>query len=162
VEVEVEVEDEEEEIEESSFTLPSGSRLELSETLFQLLMMFWTYQDPAGDMASSALIHFTAVLGVHRRSLAYRLAYNSTSEFVSLMWIGQLLFLEYALPLHTYATLPIRWPARSAYPSQADRLDALRTKYLLQGSQSPFGEIIELRAYANSLIRQEGAASNLS
>jgi hypothetical protein len=103
---EEEGEDIEEEIEESSFTLPSRSRLKLSEALFQLSMMFWTYQDPAGDMASSAVIHFTAVLGVHRRSLAYRSAYNLTSGFASLMWIGRLLFLEYALPLYTYATLP--------------------------------------------------------
>jgi hypothetical protein len=88
--------------EQSGYTLPSGPMLKLSEALFQLSMMFWTYQDPAGEMATSILVHFTAVLGIHRHSLAYRSAYNSTSGFARLTWIGRLLFLEYALPLHAY------------------------------------------------------------
>jgi hypothetical protein len=155
-------EDEEKEREQSGFTLPSGPMLKLSEALFQLSMMFWTHQDLARDMTSSILVHFTAVLGIHRHSLAYRSAYNSTSGFAYLMWIGRLLFLEYALPLYTYTTLPIPWPARNVYPSQRERLEAIRTKYLLRGSQGPFREIIELKAYAKSIVRQEGGPSNLS
>jgi hypothetical protein len=95
-------------------------------------------------MASLILLHFTAVLGIHRYSLAYRPAYNSTPGLARLMWIGRLLFLEYALPLRAYTTLPIPWPARHTYLSQIDRLEAIRTKYLLRGSQGPFGEIVEL------------------
>jgi hypothetical protein len=97
--------EEDAEREQSGFTLPSRAMLNLSEALFQLSMMFWTHQGPAGDMTSSILVHFTAVLGIHRHSLAYRSAYNLTSGFAYLMWIGRLLFLEYALPLYTYATL---------------------------------------------------------
>ncbi|KAF4332255.1 hypothetical protein FBEOM_13948 [Fusarium beomiforme] len=55
---------------ESEFVLPSKPWLELSEALFQLSMMFWTYRDPAGDMSSSAIIYYTAVMGKHRRSMS--------------------------------------------------------------------------------------------
>jgi hypothetical protein len=127
--------------EQLGFVLPSGPCLALSEAIFQLSMMFWTYKDPGGDMASSALIHFTNVLGIRRHSLAYKTAYNSTSQLSSLIWIGRLLFLEYALPLHAYTTLLIPWPARSSYESQEERLEAIRTKYLLRGSLGPFGEV---------------------
>lgn len=125
-------------------------------------MMFWTHQDPAGDMASSTLIHFTAVLGIHRHSLAYRQPHHSTSGFAGLIWVGRILFLEYALPRSAYATLPLYWPARHTYPSQVDRLGVIRTKYLLRGSQGPFAEIIELKAFAKSIVRQEGMLGNLS
>lgn len=128
-ELEVDTEDEQESAKEErkqpSFPLPSRPILTLSEALFQLSMMFWTYQDPARDMTSSVLVHFTAVLSIHRHSLAYRSTYNSTSGFASLIWIGQLLFLEYALPLYTYTTLPISWPARNTYLSQRERLEAI-------------------------------------
>jgi hypothetical protein len=100
-------EDKEEEREQSGFTLLSRPMLKLSEALFQLSMMFWTHQNLVRDMTSSILVHFTAVLTIYRHSLAYRSAYNSTSGFAHLMWIGRLLFLEYALPLYTYTTSPI-------------------------------------------------------
>ncbi|KAG7423241.1 hypothetical protein Forpi1262_v015516 [Fusarium oxysporum f. sp. raphani] len=35
----------------SDFSLPNGNWPRLSEALFQLSMMFWTYQDPAGNMS---------------------------------------------------------------------------------------------------------------
>lgn len=73
---------------EPDFTLPSGSWLELSEALLQLSMMFWTHRDPAGDMSFSVLIHFTAVIGIQRHSLAYHSAYNSTSGLARLIWVG--------------------------------------------------------------------------
>ncbi|KAI3571801.1 hypothetical protein IWW34DRAFT_674933, partial [Fusarium oxysporum f. sp. albedinis] len=43
-----------------AFSLPSGLWLHLSEAIFQLSMMFWTYQEPTGDMSASAIIHFPA------------------------------------------------------------------------------------------------------
>ncbi|KAH8593097.1 hypothetical protein B0O99DRAFT_715429, partial [Bisporella sp. PMI_857] len=49
----------------SNFILPTGLNLALSEALFQLSVMIWTYRDLAGDMISSVLIHFVAVLGIH-------------------------------------------------------------------------------------------------
>jgi hypothetical protein len=132
----------------SDFCLPSGYWLRLSEALFQLSMMFWTHQDRAGNMSSSAIIHYKAVMRIKQQSLAFHSAHNSTSELAGLIWIGRLLFLEYALPVHSYATLVYEWPCRDHFPSQPDRLDAIRKKYLIRGCYTPFGEIIELKAFA--------------
>ncbi|RSL82937.1 hypothetical protein CEP52_016838 [Fusarium oligoseptatum] len=79
---------------ESDFVPPSGSWLQLSEALFQLSMMFWTHRDPAGNMASSVLIYYTAVMGIQRESLAYHSANNSTPGLAALIWVGRVLFLD--------------------------------------------------------------------
>lgn len=145
-----------------SISLPHGTRLELAEALFQLSMMFWTHQCQTGVLDSSALVHFTAVMGIHRTSLAYRIAYNYTPSLAALMWVGRLFFLEYALPLCCYETLVYVWPALNTYPSQPERLQAIRTKYMLRGCHTPIGEILELKAFGKSIIKREGYRSNLT
>ncbi|PWI64550.1 hypothetical protein PCL_09563 [Purpureocillium lilacinum] len=145
-----------------SVSLPHGTRLELAEALFQLSMMFWTHQCQTGVLDSSTLVHFTAVMGIHRTSLAYRSAYNYTPSLAALMWVGRLFFLEYALPLYSYNTLVYVWPARNTYPSQPERLQAIRTKYILRGCHTPIGEILELKAFGKSIIKKEGYRSNLT
>jgi hypothetical protein len=62
----------------TDFTLPAQSDLALSEALMQLSIIFWTHHDSAGMMNSSVLIHFVAVQGIHRHSLAFRTAYEFT------------------------------------------------------------------------------------
>ncbi|KAF5655188.1 hypothetical protein FCIRC_13920 [Fusarium circinatum] len=52
--------------ERSDFSLPNGYWLRLSEALFQLSMMFWTHQDLSGNMSSSAIIYYTAVMGIQQ------------------------------------------------------------------------------------------------
>ncbi|KAI3573550.1 hypothetical protein IWW34DRAFT_756697 [Fusarium oxysporum f. sp. albedinis] len=42
---------------------------------------------------------------IHRPSLAYRCAYNSTPGFAALMRIGRLFLLEYSRTLYSYTTL---------------------------------------------------------
>ncbi|KAL5611084.1 hypothetical protein FOBRF1_007201 [Fusarium oxysporum] len=147
---------------QSEFLLPSRPWLELSEALFQLSMMFWTHQDPAGDMSSSVIIYYTAVMGIQRRSMSYYPAHNSTGGLAALMWVGRVLFLEYALPLYSYTTLAYHWPSRDQYHSQPERLEAIRQRYLVRGCYTPFGELIELKAFAKSIVRQEGMPGNLS
>ncbi|RYC77442.1 hypothetical protein BFJ63_vAg19684, partial [Fusarium oxysporum f. sp. narcissi] len=147
---------------QSEFLLPSRPWLELSEALFQLSMMFWTHQDPAGDMSSSAIIYYTAVMGIQRRSMSYYPAHNSTGGLAALMWVGRALLLEYALPLYSYTTLAYHWPSRDQYHSQPERLEAIRQRYLVRGCYTPFGELIELKAFAKSIVRQEGMPGNLS
>ncbi|EWZ28041.1 uncharacterized protein FOBCDRAFT_277492 [Fusarium oxysporum Fo47] len=83
----------------SDFSLPTGYWLRLPEVLFQLSMMFWTHEDPAGNMSSSVIVYYTAVIGIQRRSLAFNSVHNSTSELAALIWVGRLLFLEYVLPV---------------------------------------------------------------
>ncbi|KAL7755555.1 hypothetical protein ACKLNR_014653 [Fusarium oxysporum f. sp. zingiberi] len=147
---------------QSEFLFPSRPWLELSEALFQLSMMFWTHQDPAGDMWSSVVIYYTAVMGIQRRSMSYYPAHSSTSGLAALMWIGRALFLECALPLYSYATLAYHWPSRDQYHSQPERLEVIRQRYLVRGCYTPFGELIELKAFAKSIVRQEGMPGNLS
>ncbi|KAH6974033.1 hypothetical protein EDB80DRAFT_831381 [Ilyonectria destructans] len=113
-------------------------------------------------MSSSVLIDYTAVMGIQRQYVAYHSAHNSTPGLAALIWVGRLLFLEYAPPVYIYGTLAYRWPSRDQYPSQPDRLDAIRKRYLIRGCYTPFGEIIELKAFAKSIIRQEGIPGNLS
>ncbi|KAI8411163.1 hypothetical protein FOFC_07757 [Fusarium oxysporum] len=141
--------------EESDFHLPNGYWLQLSEALFQLSMMFWTHQDPAGNMSSSAIIYYTAVMGIQQRSLTFDSAYNSTSELAGLMWIGRLLFLEYALPVYSYATLAYEWPCRDHYPSQPDRLDAIRKKYLIRGCYTHLGKSSSSKHLPSQLSREK-------
>jgi ABC-type Zn2+ transport system substrate-binding protein/surface adhesin len=45
---------------EHESSLESGFWLRLSEAIFQLSMMLWTYQEPTGDMSASTIIHNTA------------------------------------------------------------------------------------------------------
>ncbi|EXM12282.1 hypothetical protein FOTG_19217 [Fusarium oxysporum f. sp. vasinfectum 25433] len=78
------------------------------------------------------------------------------------MWIGRLLFLEYAVPVSGYNTLDLAWPCRTAYSSQPDRISSIRSKYLLRGCYTPFGELIELKAFAKSIVKQEGIPGNLT
>jgi hypothetical protein len=89
----------------STFSLQSGLWLHLSEAIFQLSMMFWTYQEPTGDMSASTIIHYTAVLGIQGPSLTFHPAHSSSPKLSALMRIGRLLFLEYAVPISGYNTL---------------------------------------------------------
>lgn len=135
---------------------------QLTEAVFQLSMMFWTFRSTTGDLSTSVLIHFTGILGIHRRALSYKSAYIYTPTLSALVWIGRLLFLEYALPVTTYATLATPWPSREAYTDQTQRLEQIRVKYLLRGGFHPMGEIIEMRAFGKQLVKKEGARANLA
>ena len=145
-----------------TFQLPRGLRLQLLEALLQLSMMFWTYQSQDGAMTSSTIVHFAAVLGVHPSSLAYRNAYDYTPDLAALVWVGRLLFLEYSLPKFGYDTLLYRWPCRAEYSSHPERLEAIRSKYMLRGCYTPLAELIELKAFGKSIIRREGARATLT
>ncbi|EFY93657.1 hypothetical protein MAC_00148 [Metarhizium acridum CQMa 102] len=147
---------------EHIFHLATGTRLKLCEAQFQLSLMFWTYQCQADVMSSSTLVHFVAVIGVYRSSLAFRDAYNSTPMLAALIWVGRLFFLEYSLPLYSYDTLVYAWPARDAYLSQPTPLEKITAKYMLQGCHSPLGEPIKLKAMGRSIVKREGVPGNLT
>lgn len=67
-------------------SLPRGTRLELSEAVFQLLIMLWTYPSQDGVMDASTTVHFTAVIGIHRSGLVCRDAYNFNPDLEALIW----------------------------------------------------------------------------
>ncbi|KAI8395901.1 hypothetical protein FOFC_21431 [Fusarium oxysporum] len=113
-------------------------------------------------MSASAIIQYTAVLGIQGPSLAFHSAHGSSPRLAAPMWIGRLLFLEYAVPVYAYDSLDFAWPCRTAYPSQPDRISSIRCKYLLRGCYTPFGDLIELKAFARSIVKRDGLLGNLT
>lgn len=113
-------------------------------------------------MSASIIIQYAAVLGIQGSSLAFHPAHSSSPRLAALIWIGRLLFLEYAVPVYAYNTLDIVWPSRTAYPSQPDRISSISCKYLLWGCYTPFGELTKLKAFAKSIVKREGVPGNLT
>jgi hypothetical protein len=112
----------------------------LRESLFQLLVMFWTDISADGVVEGKATINFSGVLGIHPYELAFRTAYDFTPYLSALIWVGRLIILEYALPLQAYKLLPTPWPARATYTDQDRRLCVdIRPHYLQRGSFSLIG-----------------------
>jgi len=141
----------------------SQSSLRTSETVFQLLVIFWTDLSTDGVLESKAIVHFSGVLGIHPYELAYRTAYDYTPFLSALLWVGRLLILEYALPLRAYTTLDVPWPARAAYADQGKRLCAeIRPTYLQRGSLSPMGYLIERLQHGRAIAKREGPRTNIS
>ncbi|KAH7150626.1 hypothetical protein DER46DRAFT_689065 [Fusarium sp. MPI-SDFR-AT-0072] len=85
-------------------------------------------------------------MGIQRRLMSYYPAHDSMGGLAALI----------------YTTLAYHWPSRDQYHSQPKRLEAIRQRYLIQGYYTPFGELIELKAFAKSIVRREGMPGNLS
>lgn len=133
------------------------------ESLFQLLVMFWTDTSFDGNMERNAMVNFSGVLGIHPTELRFRRAYDYTPYVSALLWVGRLIILEYALPLKAYTTLQIPWPDRTAYLDQAQRLrEHIRPKYLQRGSLAPAGYLIERLQHGRAIARREGPRTNIS
>lgn len=133
------------------------------ENLFQLLVMFWTDLSHDGNMSRSAIMNFSGVLGIHPTELCFRKPYDYTPFISALLWVGRLIVLEYALPLAPYNHLKTSWPARTAYPDQAQRLrEHIRPKYLQRGSLAPAGYLIERLQHGRAIARREGPRTNIS
>ncbi|GAB7336844.1 hypothetical protein MBLNU13_g00015t1 [Cladosporium sp. NU13] len=144
--------------------LPSVSVPESGlELLFQLLVTFWTEIPGSGDLESTAIAHFSGVLGIHPSEYAFRRAYDYTPFLSSLIWVGRLVLLEYALPLRPYKHLSIPWPGREDYSDLGERLcDQIRPKYLQRGSLSPIGYLIERLQHGRAIAKREGPRTNIS
>ena len=110
------IDDDDDALGRSVYRPPEGTRPELAEALFQLSTMFWTYQCQDGVMAQSALVHFTAVIGVHQPSLAYRSAYYSTPDLAAFVWVGRLFFIEIP-PAHFVSPNVAAVPSHRIYSS---------------------------------------------
>lgn len=135
---------------------------ELLEKVFQLFVIFWTDFSPDGSMDRSPIVHFSGVLGIHPQELLYRRAYDYTPYLSALIWVGRLIILEYALPLREYGHLTTPWPARMSYSDQVARLcEQIRPKYLLRGSISPIGYLIERLQHGRAIAKREGSPTNI-
>jgi hypothetical protein len=132
------------------------------ELLFQLSITFWTEIPSSGDVESTAIAHFSGVLGVHSSEYAFRRAYDYTPSISSLIWVGRLVLLEYALPLRPYKHLPIPWPGREDYNDLGERLcGRIRPKYLQRGILSPIGYLIERLQHGRAIAKREGPRTNI-
>jgi hypothetical protein len=135
----------------------------LCESLFQLLVMFWTDLSSDGRMHRNAIVHFSGVLGIHPTELCFKKPYDYTPYLSALIWVGRLVILEYALPLTAYEQLKVPWPDRTTYLDQAQRLrEDIRPKYLQRGSLAPIGYLIERLQHGRAIARREGPRTNIS
>jgi hypothetical protein len=131
--------------------------------LFQLFVTFWTEIRSSGDLESTAIAHFSGVLGIHPSEHAFRRAYDYTPFLSSLIWVGRLVLLEYALPLRSYANLPIPWPGREDYNDFGERLcGRIRPRYLQRGSLSPMGYLVERLQHGRAIAKREGPRTSIS
>ncbi len=142
--------------------IPSELPIEGIEAVTQLFMTFWTETPRNADLQSTAIARFSGILGIHPHEFSFRRAYDYTPLLSALIWVGQLLFLEYALPLEAYDTLPQRWPARDEYPDIAHRLRyTIKPRYMERGSMAPLGYLIERRQHGRAIARREGPQTNI-
>jgi hypothetical protein len=123
----------------SSSPLPPPSS-HILETIFRLLVLFWTDTLIDGDLGAKALIHFSGVLGINPYKLTLRTAYGYTPYLSALIWVGRLVILEYALPSRAYISWEPLLEARTTHPDQGSRLlREIRPRYLQRGTFAPLG-----------------------
>jgi hypothetical protein len=91
---------------DSGTVLPNSSA-DICESLFQLLVMFWTDISSDGKMHRNAIVHFSGVLGINPTELCFKKPYDYTPYLSALIWVGRLIILEYALPLKAYKQLKV-------------------------------------------------------
>jgi hypothetical protein len=116
---------------------------ELLELLFSLCIAFSTEQLIDGQPSSTLLGYFSGILGFSAKSQVFRSARMYTPYLSGLIYVQRLLFLEYALPARSYPTLGIYCRPRTG---QLKRLELIRRKYMIVGSQSSFEEFMALRS----------------
>jgi hypothetical protein len=136
-------------------SLAKGSIEELLELLFGLSLTLCTETLTDGQPSSIILIYFSGILGFSIASGVFLSARSYTPYLSGLIYIQWLLFLEMALPLREYSTLGIPWRLRT---KQLERLEPIRTRYMVLGSQSPLEEMISLRSCGRRLARSDTPA----
>ncbi|EXK76399.1 hypothetical protein FOQG_18857 [Fusarium oxysporum f. sp. raphani 54005] len=121
---------------------------ELIELLFGLSPSLCTEQVTNGQPSSTLLVFFSGILGFSSSSGAFLPAKLYTPYLSGLLYIQRLLFLEMALPLREYPTLELLQRPRT---KQLERLEVVRKRYMVIGSQSAFEEMISLRSHTWAL-----------
>jgi hypothetical protein len=125
---------------------------EMLERLFGLMMAFSTEEVMDGRPASTLLVYFSGILGFTADSTRFLPGRSYTSNLAALIYTQRLLFLEYALPARAYLFLGITQRPRKG---QVARLQEVRQKYTVLGSQSPFEELFSLLAFGKAIAGSE-------
>jgi hypothetical protein len=100
-------------------------------------------------------VYFSGVLGFSRDGQNFLSATKYTPCLSGLIYVQRLLFLEYALPLRVYSYLGV--PRRSRL-QQYERLDVVRLRYMITGSQSPLEEFQSLRDFRRVVAQADAPA----
>ncbi|KJZ70333.1 hypothetical protein HIM_10262 [Hirsutella minnesotensis 3608] len=122
------------------------------ESLFQMNLSLCTEPLTAGRIGSTLILRFGGVLGFSRDYHQFLLARQYCPQLSPLIYTQNLLFLEYALPAHSYSTLNI--PQRP-HAGQLDRLNYIRERYMIFGAQSSLAELVNLRNVGRKAARTE-------
>ncbi|KJZ69022.1 hypothetical protein HIM_11581 [Hirsutella minnesotensis 3608] len=105
-----------------------------------------------GQPSSTVLVYFSGILGLNTLSNTFATAREYTPHLSGLIYTLRLLFLEYALPLRAYPLLKVQQRPRKR---QLDRLQRVRRRHTVLGSESPFDEFISLRAFGRTLAKTD-------
>ena len=132
------------------------------EQLFQLSSLFWLDSNSTTSInpVQLLLVYFLGVLGIQQKTFSFCTAYYYTPFLAGLVWVGQLLLLEYTLPLSPYQSLA--WQAASTYPDQLERLQYIRRKYMYQGSVYPIGYLLDTLCFGRAQVFKHGPCTNIS
>ena len=121
------------------------------ELLFELSLSLSMENFMDGQPGSTLLIYFSGILGFSPDCRQFQLAREYCPNLSGLIWVQRLLFLEYALPLHSYPIIGIQ--QRPQFPME--RLNEVRQKYMVQGSISPLAELHNLRNFGQKVAKTE-------
>jgi hypothetical protein len=125
---------------------------QLLELIFQLSIIFSTQRFIDGQAASSLLVYFSDVLGISADAQRFLPAKNYTPYLSGLIYVQRFLFLEYALSFRVYSYLRIL--RRQRY-RQYQRLNIIRQRYMITGSESALDEFLSLRDYRRVIARTD-------
>ncbi|KAH8650435.1 hypothetical protein BGZ61DRAFT_545804 [Ilyonectria robusta] len=127
----------------------------LVELVLGLSLSLYTETLTDSRPSSALLIYFSGILGFSRLSRAFLPARSYMPHLSGLIYIQRLLFLEMAIPLRAYPFLGI---SRRPRTEQLERLELIRKRYMVVGSQSAFEEMISLRNYGRVIARSDTPA----
>ncbi|KAH7109811.1 hypothetical protein EDB81DRAFT_704547 [Dactylonectria macrodidyma] len=145
-------EDDEDEDDEEEGRSEPGSELttadavigELVELLFHLSLSISMESFLDGQPASTLLVYFSGILGFSPDCQGFLLARQYCSNLSGLVYNQRLLFLQHALPRHTHQPGEAPW---QPHTQQLQRLNKVREKHMIEGSQSPLAELYNLRNF---------------
>ncbi|EXL40817.1 hypothetical protein FOCG_16761 [Fusarium oxysporum f. sp. radicis-lycopersici 26381] len=121
------------------------------ELLFELSLSLIMENFVDGQPSSTLLIYYSGTLGFSPNCRQFQLAREYCPNLSGLIWVQRLLFLEYALPLHSYPTIGIQQRPQFSM----ERLNQVRQKYMVQGSMSPLAELHNLRNFGQKVAKTE-------
>jgi hypothetical protein len=125
---------------------------ELLELLFELCIAFITEEFRDGQPSSSLLVYYSGVLALQGSGETFRTAKLFTPILSQLIYVQQLLFLEYALPYEAHPRIGLE--RRPRY-RQLERLNTVRLKYMVEGAMHPLAEFQSLRDFARVIGRTD-------